>query len=742
MKVYSSDGDIDKIIKAAKAYAKELNHEYLMVEHLLLSLIYEKNFNTILEELGIEIEQMIQDIDAYLASVKVYADYEMQEEPKKTTSLERVFNRAFTQVVFSGRQHISFIDLYLSISNETHSHAAFFLTKYGIEKEAVVKLWTQKKKPKNNKSYSEKVLENYCTNLGVLAEEGRIDPVIGRDTELDDLVQILARKNKSNVLLIGDAGVGKTAIAEGLVLKIIRNEVPKFLKNWRVYSLNIGQLLAGTKYRGEFEERLQEILSAAQDMKNVILFIDEAHQMRGAGSGSSSAVDLANMIKPALARGDLKVIASTTWEEYTQHFEKDRALMRRFNKLVVDEPTPAIAKQILLGLRDNYEEFHNVTITDDAIEAAVDLSVRFQSDRKLPDKAIDLIDSAAALKRSTDAKERVIDLMTIQREISRITGVPVHQMQEQAETFDITTIDTDVKKRVYGQDDAVEQILDRYWVNRAGLKSNNRPVGCFLLLGPTGTGKTELAKSLSERLGMKFLRFDMSEYAERHSVSRLIGAPPGYVGYEDANLAGGLLISEVAKNPHCIILFDEIEKAHPEVAQILLQIMDEGFITGSNGKRADCRQSIVLMTSNLGAADNERNTIGFAGLTRSGEDDKAVQEFFKPEFRNRLDAVIKFNPLDRTTILKVATKFVAEVQKQLDERHINLELDDSVWQYLVDNGYNKAMGARPMARLIHEKIKVPLSKKILFDKIPNNVTIKTTVVDNNLELSVEYTSLH
>ena len=738
--IYSSNGDIDKVVKASREYARELNHEYFMVEHLLLGILHERQFNTVLENLGIQIDKLIEEVETYLESVQYFANEDLQDDPKKTASLERVFNRAFTQVIFSGRQQISIIDLFLSISNETHSHASYFLQKYGVEKELVVKAWTKNRKPKNNKNYAEKTLENYCTNMMTLAGEGKIDPVIGRNKELAEMQQILARKSKSNVLLVGDAGVGKTAVVEGLVLDIIDERIPEFLKGWAVYSLNIGQLLAGTKYRGEFEERLQEILAAAQEMKNIILFIDEAHQMKGAGSGNSSAVDLANMIKPALARGDIKVIASTTWEEYTQHFEKDRALMRRFNRLTIDEPTPAIAIQILEGIRDSYEGFHDVEITDAAIKAAVDLSIRFQNDKKLPDKAIDLIDSAAALKRSTDAEERTIDVKEIQYEISRITGIPINQMEEQKNSVDISTVETDIKHRVYGQDTAVDQILDRVWVNRAGLKSNNRPVGAFLLLGPTGTGKTELAKTLSERLSMKFIRFDMSEYGERHSVSRLIGAPPGYVGYEDANLAGGLLISEVAKHPHAVILFDEIEKAHPEVVQILLQIMDEGFVTGSNGKKADCRQAIILLTSNLGAADSERNNIGFGSLVRTGEDDKAVKEFFRPEFRNRLDAVIKFNKLNKETIRKVAEKFIKEMDSQLQEKSLELLLDNTAWDYLVTNGYDAAMGARPMARLIHEKIKVPLAKKILFDKITGHATITVSAIGEELELSLAKSS--
>ena len=735
--IYSSNGDIDKIVKAAREYARELNHEYFMVEHLLLSLMHEKNFNALLEELGVQTEQLISEIESYLEAVPYFANEDIQDDPKKTASLERVFNRAFTQVIFSGRQQISLIDLYLSITNETHSHAAYFLNKYGVNKETVVKSWTkQKKAPRNNKNYAEKTLEQYCTNMMTLAGEGKIDPVIGRTSEIAEMEQILARKSKCNVLLVGDAGVGKTAVVDGLVLDIIEERVPEFLHDWKVYSLNIGSLLAGTKYRGEFEERLQEILAAAQEMKNIILFIDEAHQMRGAGSGNSSAVDLANMLKPALARGDIKVIAATTWEEYTQHFEKDRALMRRFNRLTIDEPTPAVAIQILEGIRDAYESFHDVEISDAAIKAAVDLSVRFQNDKKLPDKAIDLIDSASALKRSTDSDDRNVTDLSIQREISRITGIPVAQMQEHEQSFDITTVEGDIKKRVYGQDEAVVQILDRVWVNRAGLKSSNRPVGSFLLLGPTGTGKTELAKSIAERLTMKFIRFDMSEYGERHAVSRLIGAPPGYVGYEDANLAGGLLISEVAKNPHAVILFDEVEKAHPEVVQILLQIMDEGFVTGSNGKKADCRQAIVLLTSNLGAADNERNNIGFGSLNKTGEDDRAVKEFFRPEFRNRLDAVIKFAPLGKETIRKVAEKFIKEVELQLNDKNMVLEIDETTWEYLVKNGYDSAMGARPMARLIHEKIKVPLARKILFDKIAGHATIRVSAIGEELELSV------
>ena len=632
-----------------------------------------------------------------------------------------------------GRQTIHITDLYLSISKETHSHSAYFLNKYGVEPEKVVETYNKGKNKKSG-SYATKTLEEYCTNLNEQAASGKIDPVIGRESELADVTQILARKNKCNVLLVGDAGVGKTAIAEGLALNIVNDNVPKFLKGHEVYSLNIGSLLAGTKYRGDFEERLQEIMAAATELGNVILFIDEAHQMRGAGSGSNSAVDLSNMIKPALARGDFKVIASTTWEEYSQHFEKDRALMRRFNRVSVGEPSVETSKTILLGLKNIYETFHNVKITDEAIVEAVELSHRYQADKRLPDKAIDLIDSASALRRTQSRGSRTINVTHIRRELSRITGIPESQLGEENTKKIMPNIGAEIKEKVYNQDTAVDKVLDRVWVSQAGLKADNKPVGSFLFLGPTGTGKTELAKQLGEKLSMKLLRFDMSEYQEKHSISRLIGAPPGYVGYEDGNLGGGLLISEVAKNPHCIILFDEVEKAHPDVTQVLLQVMDEGFITGTNGKRADCRQSILIMTSNLGAADSERNVIGFGGGTNVDAVDTAVKEFFRPEFRNRVDAIVTFNKLDTATIRKVAEKFIRELNEQLASKNTSVSLTDSAWNWLCKTGYTPSLGARPMQRTIHEHIKVPLSKKILFDKTGNYANIKVDLNVDKLEL--------
>ena len=730
---FNSNGDLEKVVKIAKQFAMDNNHQYYTVEHLLISMLHERGFYSILDQLGVDVASLVKDLEDYIfENTPLTKD---SGEPKKTQTLERVFNRAFTQVILLGRQQINLTDLYLSISKETQSHAAFYLKKYGVDPEKVIEEYHKNRK--KNVQVGGNPLDEYCTNLNELVAEGKIEPVIGRSSEIAEMTQILARKNKCNVILVGDPGVGKTAIAEGIAYNIVHNEVPKFLRGHDVYSLNIGSLLAGTKYRGDFEERMQEIMNAATERGNVILFIDEAHQMQGAGAGSQSSVDLGNMIKPSLARGDFKVIASTTWEEYAKHFEKDRALMRRFNKVNVGEPSIADCITILSGIKPNYETFHNVKITDGAITEAVMLSHRYQADKKLPDKAIDLIDSASALRRTQSRGSRTIDVAQIRRELSRITGIPEVQLGAENTQKIMPHLDKDIKAKVYNQDAAVDAVLDRVWVSQAGMKAENKPVGSFLFLGPTGTGKTELAKQLADKLNMKLLRFDMSEYQEKHSISRLIGAPPGYVGYEDANLAGGLLISEVAKNPHCIILFDEIEKAHPDVAQVLLQVMDEGFITGTNGKRADCRNALLLMTSNLGAADSERLVIGFGSQDRSDAVDSAVKEHFRPEFRNRVDAIVTFNKLDNKTIRKIAEKFIAELEAQISGKNITLDVTDAAYDWLVKKGYNPQLGARPMNRTIHEFIKVPLAKKILFDKSQNSVIIKVDANDNGIELEVQ-----
>ena len=726
--------EIEIIIANATELAQKHNHEYVTLEHLAHGLVSFKPFNKLLIEFGADATSLLNDIEDYITSQTYLVNSVEGEAPKKTHSLERVFNRAFTQVLFSGRNHVQIIDLFLSISQETNSYASYFFIKYGLERTQLVEFYSKNyAKSKNansgirNVARADEILNEYCENLNVHATDGKIDPVVGRERELDEITQVLAKRNKSNVLMVGDPGVGKTAIAEGLARNIVNGEVPTYLQDYTVYNLDIGSLLAGSKYRGEFEEKFKDVIGALQTKGKCILFIDEAHQMRGAGSGSQSSVDFANMIKPALAKGNIKVLASTTWEEYNQSFEKDRALMRRFVRMTIDEPSIPIAKEILFNLREYFEKFHGGKINDEAIDAAVELSVRYQTDKKLPDKAIDLIDTAAAkLKISTIdwtvGRSHIIDI------ISNFTKIPAEQIGN-SNTKPLVDLDSKIKAKLYGQDSVVDTVLERIYVARAGLKSLNKPVGNFLFLGPTGTGKTELAKLLSEHMSMKLLRYDMSEYQEKHSVAKLIGAPPGYVGFDDSNMGGGLLINDIEKNPNCIILFDEIEKAHADVTNVLLSLMDEGVVTSSNGKKADARNAIVILTSNLGAADNERNTIGFnKEMQKFGEDDKAVKDFFKPEFRNRLDGICKFNKLDLLSIKKIVAKFINEVNDLLSEKLIRVRLTENAVNNLAEVGYDSKMGARPLNRKINDLIKVPLSKKILFEKISANTVIEIDYV--------------
>ena len=738
-----SNPEIENIVNTATTIAKDYNHQYVTLEHLLIALIEYPAFNKFLIEFGVEVEELLRDLYEYIGKQEYLVVEASTEElvPQRTHSLERVFNRAFTQVLFSAREQMETIDLYLSISQEPNSHAAYFLLKWGVNRRQLVDYYTQHhgiagKKPKDVKNNYDKILDEYCTNLNQQVLDGKIDPVIGRAVELEEIAQVLARRSKSNVLMIGDPGVGKTAIAEGLAHKIVNGEVPEYLKPYTVYNLEIGSLLAGSKYRGEFEEKLKDVLASLNAKGNTILFIDEAHQMQGAGAGGSSSVDFANMLKPALAKGNIKVIASTTYEEYTQSFEKDRALMRRFYKLNIDEPTSEVAKEILYGLRQHFEKFHGGVISDEAVDIAVDLSVRYQTDKRLPDKAIDLIDmSCARLKiKNTDfivSKEDIVET------ISKATKIPKENLLSEKATANLISLESTIKDRLYGQDTAVDEVLEKIYVAKAGMKAHNKPVGNFLFLGPTGTGKTELAKLLSENLSMKLLRYDMSEYQEKHSMAKLIGAPPGYVGYEDGNLGGGLLISEVERNPHSIILLDEIEKAHPDITNLLLQIMDEGFITGSNGKKADCRNAIMILTSNLGAADGEQNAIGFGrSLTKEGTDDEAAKRFFKPEFRNRLDAVIKFAKLDKISMKKIVVKFLNELNDLLLEKNIKVHATESLVDHLTDVGFDPAMGARPLARKISELIKVPLSKKILFDHVESASIVTVDWVNDEIKFTI------
>jgi ATP-dependent Clp protease ATP-binding subunit ClpA len=536
--------------------------------------------------------------------------------------------------------------------------------------------------------------------------------------------------------MVGDPGVGKTAIVEGLAQEMSSGRVPKFLQGHELWSLEVGSLLAGSKYRGEFEEKFKAVITALETKKNCVLFIDEAHTMKGAGASSQSTLDMANMLKPAITKGNLKVVASTTWEEYYESFEKDRALMRRFHRVGIDEPSRDITEQILIGLSPRLETFHNVLIDTEAITAAVDLAGRYIHDRKNPDKSIDLLDGACARERVKDLGNVTIDKGMIMAQLSRVTDVPIDRLENE-KSAKIVELESNIKQKLYGQDVAVDRVLERVYINFSGIGNNKRPIASFLFLGPTGTGKTELAKLLAENLDMKLLKYDMSEYQERHTVSGLIGAPPGYVGFEDGNLGGGKLISDVSKHPFSILLFDEIEKAHPDVINIMLQMLDEARITSSSGKTVDLKNCIIIMTSNLGARDNENNNIGFGqSLERTGEEDRAMKEFFKPELRNRIDCVCKFDKLDTLAIKKVVLKFVDELKDSLLNKNIRLNLAESVIDMLADKGYDSKMGARPLSRKIDELIRVPLSKKILFDRL-ENCTINCVMRDDSVDFSIE-----
>jgi ATP-dependent Clp protease ATP-binding subunit ClpA len=739
--------EIEVIISSASDNAKKYNHTYVTLEHLLHAMVTYKPFHELLLKFGVNVNALISEINDFHDRADYLVSRDPDCNPKKTHALERVFNRALTQVLFSGRNYMQVLDLFLSMTGETSSHATYFMAKHGIDRAKLAEFYSQhysegKGRKGANKQRIDEILKEYCDDLNQQARDGKIDPVIGREYEIDEIAQVLAKRNKSNVLMVGDPGVGKTAIAEGLAKKIVDGEVPEYLKNYNVYNLDIGSLLAGSKYRGEFEEKFKDVIGALQQKGKCILFIDEAHQMRGAGAGGGgSNVDFANMIKPALTKGRIKVIASTTWEEYTQSFEKDRALMRRFYRLTIDEPTPVVAKDILRGLRTHFESFHGGTISDDAIDAAVDLSVRYQTDKKLPDKAIDLIDTACA-KQKIYSVDWTVNRNHIVECLSKFTKLPVDQIGATESNASLSGLELKIKEKLYGQDSSVDAVLEKIYVSRAGLKSINKPIGAFLFIGPTGTGKTELAKLLTENLGMKLLRYDMSEYQEKHSVSRLIGAPPGYVGYDDGNLGGGLLISDIEKNPNAIILFDEVEKAHPDVTNILLTMMDEGIITASNGKKADCRNSIIILTSNLGAADGERNAIGFGrSLEKTGEDDKAVKDFFRPEFRNRLDAICKFNKLDHLSMKKIVVKFVNEMNELLIDKGVRVRLSETAVDHMVEQGFDSKMGARPLARKINELIKVPLSKKMLFESVPTGTTVMVDCEDGAITFDLQLTAL-
>ena len=720
--------------------AQKLKHEYVTIEHLLFAMLCEENLYNTLKGFGADTEYLKTNLEHHLKKNcdELIIDVE-KFKPKKTGAVERVLNRAFTQVLFSGRSNIELPDVLLSMLSEKKAVSSYYLSKAGVEKEKfqdfVQSEVTEEIENEELSNEAKKAIGQFTTNLNNEVKKSKIDPVIGRVEELESIALALGRRNKNNVLLVGDPGVGKTAIAEGLAHNIVNKNVPEFLKEYEVYNLDIGALLAGSKYRGDFEERFKLVLRGLMKKGKTIMFIDEAHMMSGAGAGSrDSSNDLANMLKPALSKGNLKVVASTTWEEYRKFFEKDRALMRRFQRVTVDEPNPEVSNEILQGIRKYYEDYHKATITDEAIKEAVKLSVKYQNDKKLPDKAIDLIDVACSRFNliEVDDDNRVIGPEQIQFELARIVNMPEEQIAEK-ETDNLKNLEDNLKKSVYGQDDAIEGIVDKILVAQAGLKDETKPIGSFVFMGPTGVGKTETAKQLAAHLSVELVRFDMSEYQEKHTVSKLIGSPPGYVGHEDTS---GLLIEKLQEHPNCVLLLDEIEKAHPDVSQVLLQIMDNGKITGSNGKEANARNCVLILTTNLGAKESDTNAIGFDSLEKESYEDGAFKNYFAPEFRNRLDGVVTFGKLGKEVMMKIVGKFLVDLKNMVTGKGITIKLDDEALDLLVDKGFDRKMGARPLQRVIDKDIKRPLSRMMLFGDLKNGGTVKITAVDNEITLEV------
>lgn len=733
------DKNLESIFEHVVQIANEKDHEYITLEHFLYSMLCNDSFAEILKSFGTDVEKLKHDVDSYITNDLTDIVNSEVEKPKKTNAVDRMLNRAFAQVLFSGRTVIEPTDCFISLLQEKTSHAFYFIGKAKIDKDAFI-TFVKKEVVKEDKEAEatskniqlEKMIVQFCTNLTAKARSKKIDPVIGREKEIEEIELILARRTKSNAIMIGDPGVGKTAIAEGLARKIYEGNVPKFIQEHNVYSLDISALLAGSKYRGDFEERLKAVIGALEKKGNCILFIDEAHMMNGAGASNGSSNDMANMLKSTLGKGGIKIIASTTWEEYRKHFEKDRALMRRFQRVTVDEPDESTAIKIVKGLKKYYEKFHKVKITNQAIIDSVRYSVKYLTDKKLPDKAIDLIDCACARFKVRDEEGGIVDHDEIMFEIAKIANLPVENISNK-ESVNIDNLEKNMRSKIFGQEKAIESLLDKIYISQAGLKSPTKPVGCFLFVGPTGVGKTEAAKQLSSNLGVKLIRFDMSEFQEKHAVSKFIGSPPGYIGYDEN---AGQLITSLQENPNCVLLLDEVEKAHPDVLTVLLQVMDNGFITGSNGKKADARNCIMIMTSNLGAADAERNAVGFGNLERDSDPKDAVNRFFAPEFRNRLDGIIKFGKLNHETMLKIVKKFMDELNQLVKDKNIHIKPSSNVIEYLIKQGFDSKMGARPLQRTIDDKIKLPLSKEILFGKLINGGIVELDIEEENLVFNV------
>ena len=740
--------------KALEA-ASSRRHEYATLEHLLLALVDDEHAGQVMSACGVDLGELKTTVAHYLDTELGALKVEGATDPSPTSGFQRVVQRAILHVQSSGRDEVTGANVLVALFSERESYAVYFLQQqdmsrldavsyisHGVGKGAATPEATsvkgaaeeeKKEKPADGKK-GESALKQFTVDLNEKAKVGKVDPLIGRSAEVDRTVQILCRRSKNNPLYVGDPGVGKTAIAEGLARKIVEGDVPDVLKPAVIYSLDMGALLAGTRYRGDFEERLKAVVNELEKLPHAVLFIDEIHTVIGAGATSGGAMDASNLLKPALSGGTIRCIGSTTYKEFRNHFEKDRALLRRFQKIDVNEPSIEDTIKILAGLRSAFEDHHSVKYTPDAIKSAVELSARYINDRKLPDKAIDVIDEVGAMQMlvAPSKRKKTITAREIEAVIATMARIPPKSVSTDDKKV-LEHLETDLKRVVFGQNKAIENLASAIKLSRAGLRDPEKPIGNYLFTGPTGVGKTEVAKQLATIMGIPLQRFDMSEYMERHSVSRLIGAPPGYVGFDQ----GGLLTDAVDQNPHCVLLLDEIEKAHPDLYNILLQVMDNGRLTDQHGKTVDFRNTILIMTTNAGASDMARETLGFGNLSREGEDEQAVQRMFTPEFRNRLDAIVPFGYLPPEVVARVVDKFILQLELQLADRDVHIKLDDESKKWLTEKGYDKLYGARPMGRLIQEKIKQPLAEELLFGKLVHGGEVTVKLKDGALSFAIE-----
>jgi ATP-dependent Clp protease ATP-binding subunit ClpA len=740
-----ADKEVDRIsitLERAVQFANSLTHEYVTLEHLLYSIIEENDVSDLLTDMEIDAGAIAEDVEKYLKDrddITNLAEVTDRRQPRKTVALSRVFNRAITQVIFSGRTKLFCRDVLISLLSEKDSYAYFFLAKHGVTREGAIHLiqkeFYSRSKVQPGDAPPAVKFEDFCMNLNVRASEGYIDPVIGREDELIEITEVLARRKKNNVIIVGEPGVGKTAIAEGLALMISEGKVPDILEKKTVFSLDVTSLVAGTKYRGEFEERAKMVFDQLAKKKDVILFIDEIHMIMGAGSAGGSQIDIANLLKPLLASGKLFCVGATTSEEYRENFEKDRALQRRFQKIVVDQPSKETTKLIVRGLKQYYEAFHEFEYDEDALDMAVELAEKFMHGKYNPDRVIDVIDIAGARAKLHKHKGN-ITVKQIEEAISKITRIPI-DMIDAKENTNYVNLESNIKTKLFGQDGAVSALVESILVSKSGMRERNKPIGSFLFVGPTGTGKTELCRQLASNLSVKLRKYDMSEYMEQHSVSKLIGAPPGYVGHAEGGMGAGQLINDVEETPNCIVLLDEVEKAHPSVMNLLLQVMDDGKLTGSTGKEADFTNVILIMTSNLGSASKSKQAIGFS---TDNEDASfiAVNKFFSPEFRNRIDATIEFNSLGKEHIDMIVDKTINEINEMIKDKNVRIVLSEPAKIWLRERGYVPEMGARPLQRVVNDNIKKPVSKEILFGKLREGGTV-TVNINGKDEIEFTYT---